>query len=237
VFVGVSVDDVALSKPLIELKKAGFKPKRLYWLTNRLDNNTNAWAATVGLQLITYHATTTEEHQKALDAICSDLRAYHSIDVITPPLSTEEKHRFAVEQVCDDPALLAALSPDVVRINILRIFEDAILGLETKRFYTAYYALCEKYDYAIKTKAFYVANGESFDELFKQKVVFPELGQGNFGKVYQANNDENCVAIKIMHPHIINNEEILGGFRRGIESMRIITRSNVKKCCKAYRFF
>jgi len=43
-FVGLGLQDIALSSRLLELKRENFRPPGLYWLTTRLDPETAKWA-------------------------------------------------------------------------------------------------------------------------------------------------------------------------------------------------
>jgi hypothetical protein len=231
-FCGISADDIAVSKPFIELIKSGFSPPRVYWLTNRLDIHVENWSKKIGIQLITYNAHTDQEHNSLIEQFCLDCRSYKSSDEISAPLSDSAKHISIIPLIENDPLRLAELSPEIVRRNLLSIFEDRILGLSADEFYHEFFSLCHKYDYPIKSKAFYLANNSNFNSFFDYKVVFPPVGQGNFGMVYQAQKDDVDFAIKIMHPNILLNDEMLGGFRRGVESMRIITKSNITDVAK-----
>lgn len=61
-FVGVSADDVGLSRRLIELRADGFRPRNLYWLTTRHDEETVRWASDNYVKRIEYNARSNEEH-------------------------------------------------------------------------------------------------------------------------------------------------------------------------------
>lgn len=86
----------------------------------------------------------------------------------------------------------------------------------------------ERYNFAIQTKSFYRHNAHGENVFFDYELNFPPLGTGNFGTVYQAKaKDGSFCAVKIMHSNIMHTQEMLGGFRRGSSSMRILSQHRV----------
>jgi serine/threonine protein kinase len=106
---------------------------------------------------------------------------------------------------------------------------SALKNLEGDELYDEYERFLVKYSKAIKTKAFYEDQNEPEDRVFfEYELLYPELGKGNFGKVFQAHDKKrNWVAIKVLHSSILFNRDMIGGFRRGIRSMKILTDSKV----------
>ena len=56
-----------------------------------------------------------------------------------------------------------------------------------------------------------------------------EIKEGAFGLVYRAaRKDDSEVAIKVLHERVRKQPEMLQSFRRGVNSMRILSRHNVQ---------
>lgn len=78
-------------------------------------------------------------------------------------------------------------------------------------------------------RAWFVQPETRFDLLGEYRLT-REIGQGNFGKVYEAYNEETGkqLAVKVLLPHVKSNQDYLLCFRRGVRSMRILTENNVE---------
>jgi len=59
-------------------------------------------------------------------------------------------------------------------------------------------------------------------------VVKDEIGGGGFGKVWKVKADDGTeYAYKVCHPHILDNREMVGWFRRGFRAMKQLNHPNV----------
>jgi eukaryotic-like serine/threonine-protein kinase len=229
-FVGISADDVALSGRLLELTRGGFRPRNLYWLTTRVDPDTERWASDAYISLIRYPGSTNKDHQTAIEKLVADCISFRPTDDPEPPLisaSSALDKQVPVEQI--DPMELAQQDPETVRYTLAITLNDTLKAAEDdeEEKFRLYREFCDTYDYALN-RAFYRSKLEQFRTWFDYKLEFPFLGKGNFGEVYSAISPTGeLVAVKIMHLSIFGNDDMLGGFRRGVRSMQFITNERV----------
>ncbi len=227
-FAGVGADDLALSSRLLELTTADFRPRSLYWLTTRGDEHAAKWAAKNYVSMIRYPAKTAAKHSEFIRLLVSECVKYVPQEDPQPPL-VDASARFIEEDVGHlDPELLAQRPPESIRRAIAARLERILLDeTEEKDVYERYREFCEKYGFAVH-RAFYRSKHDRFREWFGYKLNFPSLGRGNFGEVYSAEAiDGKIVAVKIMHDSIFGNNDMLGGFRRGVRSMGIVSQQNI----------
>lgn len=62
------------------------------------------------------------------------------------------------------------------------------------------------------------------------------IGRGAFGQVYEAEHisSGHRAAIKVLLPEVRHNPEYLNSFRRGVQSMRILTRHNIPRMVQIF---
>lgn len=87
-------------------------------------------------------------------------------------------------------------------------------------------------------KAWIVEPGSKTDLIFGCRVK-GVVGRGAFGAVFKAEDIANGdrVAIKVLLPDVRNDQDYLRSFRRGISSMRILTKRNVPGMVKLVKAF
>ena len=227
-FVGMSADDIAISSPLMKLKDSGFSAPRVFWLTNRLDSESDVWSRENDVQKILYKAINDAEHEQAISSFVDLVSKNVEEDLVKIPPAAALKKYFGDEIVERNPRKLANHESEVVRMSLSNILSERLNGLTGDAVYDAFDAFCRDYKYPIQTKSFYKDGSPPDNVFFGYRIVFPELGSGNFGEAYSATNaDHENVCIKIMHSNIVNNREMIGGFRRGIRSMNILTKHAV----------
>ena len=225
-FVGVSADDIALSRRLLEIIGAGFDPNKLFWLTTRLDPDTTGWAADNNVSLIRYVARTNDEHQTIIQELVEDCMRYIALDNPRPN-PTITNLTFDDVSATTDPAELAREHPEIVRKSLIALLQTRLDAVDNTLLYECFQQFCEDYDFAVHS-SFFKAKREKFNEWFGYELQFPPLGRGNFGEVFLAESQSGeLVALKIMHENILDNVEMLGGFRRGTESMKILSESGI----------
>lgn len=228
-FVGMSADDIALSKRLLDARSAGFQPRNLYWLTPRPDDAAERWANDANVSLIRYQVATKASHDDVIKALVDDCTSFLSKDAPEPPLENSSA-ALKIDQstLVRDPEDLAQELPEKIRYTISALLDESLSrATNDDAAFAAYRDFCERYDYAVD-RSFYRSNKDKFKKWFGYELQGGALGRGNFGEVYSA-TDKNgeLVAVKIMHKNIFGNDEMLGGFRRGVRSMQIVTDSAV----------
>lgn len=225
-FVGVSVDDIALSSRLLELAAEGIKPPALYWLTTRIDHSTEKWASKNGIALMMYQAANASEHTEIIKNL---------VDACTAFLPKEEEkptpvqiHRsFSVSSAPDDPKKLAQQDPETIRKVLSNRLQRQLSNCPSDSTYEEFDKFCKKYRYPLN-RAFFKDDDPEFSKWFDLQLHFPSLGKGNFGEVFHAfRADASSVAVKIMHEPIVSDANMLGGFRRGVRAMRFLTEAKV----------
>lgn len=229
-FVGVNLSDITFSEPLLRLRQNDFKPSRLFWFTNRSPADSSfQWASAHSVHVVRYAASTAHEHAEAISVLVDRINNYQSFDKPKPAPDRSSVHSFNVDLKNTDPDSIALLEPEAVRKTLSTLLSQRISDSDDKDLYDVFMRFVDEYDYAIKTRAFYKSKDSRYSNFFDYKVIFPALGKGNFGEVFQAYGpDDEVLAIKIMHPNIVSAEEMLGGFRRGSASMKILRDRKVE---------
>jgi serine/threonine protein kinase len=239
IFVGLSADDVAISAPLLELKETGFSPRRLFWVTTRKDAQSEAWARENDVQKIMYAAANDMEHDHFIAAFVDDIKEYRSPDStkILPQISTTRVFN-EVKAAELSPRDIAKLECEEVRKTLSNILVGTLKSHDGDNLYDKFEEFSEKYKYPIQTKSFYKDALHPDNIFFGYEVLFPALGAGNFGEVFQAKNQNgDIVCLKVMHSNIVANREMIGGFRRGIRSMEILNNHHIRGVAKIIESF
>lgn len=235
-FVGLSADDIALSAPLLTLRRNGFDPPKLFWLTTRQDLTTQKWADSNSIQLLPYSVRVGEDHIAIINEIVEDISRYRSLDEKRPDPLVGKVRLFQVPENNDGPDIVADLPPEAARKVLSNLIFKKLQESTTENIYSRFMDFVLEYDYPIQTRAFY--RSPTANTFFDYKLNFPEMGIGNFGTVYQATSPSGTiVALKVMHNNILMNEEMLGGFRRGSKSMQILTKNSVKNVARIIESF
>jgi eukaryotic-like serine/threonine-protein kinase len=220
VFVGVSADDFASGGHLARLSERKIDTGSHFWITDRRDTATDNWAEAAGIQTIRY-ATPSGSHAE-LGELLDDLASYM-------PKENEVDPVFASATVADKarrpPADLLAMSHESAR-KYLNTYARAIFEHSpTDSVYAEYDRFCKEYEAAIH-HAWFVTAAEPNNVLCGY-ILIEEIAEGAFGLVYRASKpDGSQVAIKVLHERVRKQPEMLQSFRRGVNSMRILSRHN-----------
>lgn len=202
---------------MVELKAAGIHPAGIYWLTDRRDLKTDRWAEEHGVQVIRYSAR--PSHKDALDSIFRQLETYQARDEpINVPVIDSSLEKEFDELKPDD---LSKKDPEFIRFYLSSKARKEIIDHEDDPEFKAYYRFCDMYKYAVHCSLF--IEDISPNNIWFDYELLEEIGSGRFSKVYRATNkDGDYVAVKILDPKIRSDSTMLGGFRRGVDSMRIL---------------
>lgn len=172
-FVGISVDDVALATRLLEMRQAGFQPPALYWLTPRLDKQTADWAATNNISLILYQAHDNAAHLQTIESVIDACVSYIPADDLRPP-PARTKHTYEVDIEVDDPKQLAQKDPETIRKVISTRLQNQLLNSSDDRIYDEFNTFCKRYRYPLSW-AFYKDEDPEFSKWFDLQLHFPGL--------------------------------------------------------------
>ena len=103
--------------------------------------------------------------------------------------------------------------------------------------YDSFQKFCNDYRYPL-SRAFYKDSSNDFCTWFDLRLIFPSLGRGNFGEVFAAiTPNGEIVAVKLLHQNILDDNNMLGGFRRGVRSLKILSDSGINGVVKIINSF
>jgi len=231
VFVGISADDQAAGGLLHRLTSLGIDLGTHYWITSRRDKETDDWAEAAGLRVIRYQATTQSDHQQALETIFNELERFTPTDTTPPPVISPLND--GSESLLPSDALSKEL-PETIRYQLnsaaRRVIDSDIPPYEKFR------EFCVKYERPIHY-SWHVSTSPP-DNVFFGYQLEQEIGAGAFGTVYRAKSENGAtVAIKLLRQEVRNDEKMLGSFRRGVASMRILSNHNVQGMVEYHEAF
>lgn len=225
-FYGMSIDDLSVSKTLSSLSKAGINTPHLYWFTSRDDHIASKWNEDHQIRPIYYKAEKRSDHLKNLKDFVKQIGGHRPVDndKMMPIVSRFDSPLLNEQET--DPDEIAGMEPNSTRLALSTLLYSKIKHLNGDELYDEFSKFLKDYDFPIRSRAFYV-NKTKYNEFFDYKII-TELGEGNFGRVYLAQDtSEVYFAIKIIREEIQNSKEMLGGFRRGIRSMQILKNNRV----------
>lgn len=218
-FMGISADDVAVGGHLERLASRGISSGPHFWLTERNDSDTDAWAERVGIRVIRYDAF--GDDHSAIDGFFSDLLGFVPADDIADPVTIPTAPAGAIPP----PRELLKEDADTIRA-VLNAKATEILGSGSVEDYERYRLFCREYSQAIY-RAWYV-DVEAGDDRLLDYTLRKRVGGGAFGTVYAAEDlAGDTVAVKILHEDVRRTPDMLESFRRGVRSMKILTGANL----------
>ena len=219
-YVGISADDIAAGGFLHALTSQNIDLRNHFWLTGRNDRETDAWAESAGMQIIRYSVE--EGHEAAYEAIFEDLFKFTPKDEPAPPVRTSKFD--AISRIADADEL-SREDPETIRKSLAAHARD-ILDRGTEAVPEEYANFIESYSRAIHN-AWYISDKRPHNKFFGYEIE-EGIGDGAFSHVYKAKNSDNerC-AIKLMKPELMNDPDMLGSFRRGINSMQILQKNHL----------
>jgi len=217
-FIGISADDEAVGGFINNLLSQGIELSSHFWVTDRQDLETEKWAQRNNIQIIRYKADIKHtELKQFFDIICG----YLPKEKVSPPV-----HPTIIEEDLSlpEPEEIAKMEPETIR-KILNSYAAEILKNNTKESYKEYNAFRDKYAKAIHIVDFVKPKTE--DNVIFGYSLIEEIGSGGFSTVYRAEKDGGIFAVKKLHKERMGIPGILQCFRRGVESMRILTEESV----------
>ena len=218
-FIGITVDDDAVSNHLRKLTASGIDFGTHYWLTNRCDLGTDSWAEHSGVQVIRYH-----DHQDIPNFFDDILKFVPEEEDNLPPVVPR---KIETSDHSELPALkqILALEPEKIR-EMLNAHAKTILNPNTLESYEKYERFISEHDEAIY-RAWYVSE-RSFPSKFCGFTLDSHAARGAFGHVYRASaTDGSQVAIKLVLEEVRRNPALLRSFRRGVRSMQYLMRRDI----------
>lgn len=234
-FLGLSADDRAIADHFEALTEMGIDCGRHYWITHRMHSDLDERAEELGIQIIRYDARQ-GDHAGFIDflrELCGATPQERRTKPIVPRL------RDGVQNLSPlpEPDELAVQEANQVR-TILNHHAANILqgpGPDQEK-YEQYQAFVKRYDQAVHT-SYYLRSEEPHNKLLDYTIE-GSLEGGAFGRVYKGRaSDGTAVAIKIIRKEILDETGALPSFRRGAESMRILSSRQVPGAVRLYDAF
>lgn len=214
-FLGVTVDDMAVGGYLDSLRKRRVDFGTHFWFTVNADPKADAWAERAGVRTIRYSAD--NAHRELLDALEAIVR-FLPIEVVVP--APVVMHSCAEERTTlPPPSDVEHMEPEEARVA-LNAHACAILRNADEVAYREYEDFCREYGLAIH-KAWYIS--PPYNKLFGYNLG-RRIGSGAFGTVFEAEADTGQrVAVKVLREELRENPTMFQSFRRGVHSMRILS--------------
>ena len=220
-FIGVSAEDVAAGGHLDRIAKLGIDVKGHFWLTTRNDQEIVVWAEQAGIRPIFYHSEENDHSQ--VDGFLQDLRKYIPKEVIAPPVIPLHA---APSRQLPEPDQLRELSANDLR-KLLNSEAVRILTSSSQSRLSDYADFWGRYGEAIY-RAWWFNPASDFDNVVFDLKLTRNIAKGSFGRVFEAVSPKGeRVAVKILHETIKEEPEMLGGFRRGVAAMKILSDRKV----------
>ncbi|MDW5595934.1 SIR2 family protein [Conexibacter stalactiti] len=223
IFVGISVEDVAVGGHLERLAGLDMELPVHFWISHRKNLQIDRWAEDVGVRMIRYTADG-HDHSE-LGELFHDLAAFVSRD--SPDVPRIHLEAPPTRDIVALPPQEEVLTWNAREIrSTLNGHAVELLSVETPESYAAYDEFSSNYDEAIY-RAWYTTDKPPNNELLGY-VLKERAARGAFGVVYRAlARDGRQVAIKVLLDEVRQDPDALQSFRRGVRSMRILERHNV----------
>jgi hypothetical protein len=234
VFVGLSVDDVAVGGHLQRLTDRHVEFPTHFWITPRRDLAVDRWAESVGVRIVRYDATGGNHDELA--ELFKDLRSFVPVESTDlPPVRLEATAEGDMEVEATDALTVGDVLPpqdEMMRLTaeeirqVLNAHASVLLATESEESYEAYEAFSRGYDQAIY-RAWYTT-AEPTDNMLLGYELKERVARGAFGLVYRAYAPGGApVAVKVLLDEIRQDPEALRSFRRGVRSMKILQERGV----------
>jgi serine/threonine protein kinase len=228
VFLGVTADDVAVGGLMEKLtRNTGGEFRGNYWITGRNDSATDRWAEERGIKVIRYEVED-EDHSDLL-TLLKEIQEYRPIEsplLELPILATiNQENEFDnlppsnEIDLRDKEKLRRLLNSHANNIFSKNIDDITARDSEFRSFLTEYEdAVHNSYHTSI-------VPGKN---LFLGYMLQTRADGGAFGNVFHAlDSSGNSVAIKVLHAEKLNDHEFYRNFRRGVNSLKILSERRV----------
>lgn len=225
IFVGISVDDIAIGSHLDALAPIARGNAPSFWITHRQDVAVGQWAESRGIRVIRYRAIDGDHSELA--AMLRELATHVAADVSgLPPVSELGEVSSLLEPGPE------AVSPDAYGMSTVELRKHLngvaakILGPGDEAAYRSYQKFSDENDELIY-RAWYATARPGNNDLLGYELK-EEVARGAFGRVYRAiapGGDD--VAVKILLDEVRRAPAALESFRRGVRSMQILDSSQI----------
>ncbi len=228
VFIGITADDVAVGGLMDKLMRhTGGEFRGNFWITGRNDSATDSWAEERGIRVIRYE-TNGDDHSD-LETLLKEIQQYRPIEstFLELPIVADQSHTNSFEKL--PPADQIDLRNKELLRSMLNTHANDIFSrneddvvLQDKEFRNFLIEYEDAIHNAYHTS---IASGKN---AFLGYFLQTRADGGAFGNVYHALDESgSSVAIKILHAEKLNDPEFYKNFRRGVNSLRILSERKV----------
>lgn len=210
VFIGISAEDDAISKPLSELSDSETDLPAHFWITDRTDDTAVNWARQTKVERVLYPRG---HHEQVLIA----LKSLRNASAAEPEGAPVVSPTFGNLKVIPESNELLRRDTETIR-RILNGHANYLLAQnDMKRFET----FLIEYDEVID-RSWYIPPAAEGYNIFEYTLESP-AAKGAFGAVYKAiDSTGNEIALKLLKRDIRSDTSLIHAFRRGVEAMRIL---------------
>ncbi len=224
VFVGVTADDIAINSLLDRIAKRRVNLTGHYWLTHRNDYATESWAQNHGISVVRYE-NTTGAHE-GLPPLLKELKSPVTTEDPLKEIPVVTRQELGPSKQLLSPDELVKESEETIRVALnaeaKKIFEMADVKLRDQR----YSEFLNEYGRSVHRS--WYASAIAGENNFIGYHLAEEVTGGAFGTVYKAFDPEgNVVAVKVLKADNFRKSGFLRNFRRGVNSLRILTERNL----------
>lgn len=218
IFYGIGIDDISVSGQIEYFKDINFISGDYFLIKRKQESSDAKLYENLPIQII--YTGEDLSWEDGFSNFIDTITSYKPADQNYRPISSS----ITSEEAVPAPETIINFEPDKIRKILAASTAHFFIG---KQFdYDAYKEFCKKYDYAIHLST-RISPNTSNDHWLGNKIN-AELGKGNFGKVYSATNiSGDPIAIKVAHADVRDDEAMLNSFRRGVESMRYLSTSDI----------
>ncbi len=222
VFVGISVDDIAVGGHLDRMRALDIELPTHFWISDRRDFAIDQWAEDAGVRMIRYAAKGGDHSQLA--ELFGDLATYLSHDANGSPPVSRVSTAMAAHDLPDEAEMLSWAAEDIR--TALNAHATKLLTPRSVTAYEEYERFAREYDQAIY-RAWYATTQSDKNKLLGYELE-EHVARGAFGNVFKAQSPRGTiVAIKILLDEVRQDAQALQSFRRGVQSMRILEERQV----------
>lgn len=219
VFYGVYVADFAASGQLEYLRTAAIDTPDHFWLVRDPGPAEAQLGRDLGVQIIKLPEHTTSA--EGFSAFADEVSAFRSTDNQPPPIFSEQAS--SLSELVDPDQILS------FETNEIRQY----LNSQSKNFfltdgsfdYEAYASFCVRYKKALRIAT--LVDYQSDNEKWMNATVTAKIGGGIFGEVFSGTIDNRTIALKVARDEVRRDRLMLNNFRRGVDSMKILSASKV----------
>lgn len=210
IFLGLTVDDVAVGAHLSALRNIGMNAGPHYWITDRNDDSTRSWAEANGVRVINYASGRHRELNDFLEALVAP-----SADDSGPSIAISVIGNADHEILPPNELVLRPV--DEIRGTLNSYAVSKFSGIDPDS--PTFRDFVRRYDEAIY-RSWYVTQHPPGNVVHGYRLD-KKIYRGKFHKLYMATAPDNkTVAVKIIDESLRHSGSLMKSFRRGVETLR-----------------